>query len=203
MRESDNMQEGLLRPFNQPCYTKEGKQLGWFSRSMAVSVFIFCKDSDGRWNILASERGPGTPDFQGYWNCVCGYVEFDTTIADNCIKEVHEEVGVEISKESLIFIGFEDSPSANHQNVTFRYAVIYRDRITDDFSFSKEWNEEGEVGDIKWIPVDEVARYQWAFGHKDRILEIYNSHVNRFNALKRILVKPLKALFGMKLKKDV
>ena len=158
---------------NQPCYDKWGRFLGWFSRSMAVAVFIYCKDKNGVWHILASERGKGTPDFQGYWNCVCGYVERDTTIVDNCVKEVREELGINIKKSDLFFVGFEDSPKSNHQNVTFRYAVIYEDdKVIDDFTFSHEWNEKDEVGEIKWIPLNEIGKYKWAFNHKSRITEI-------------------------------
>lgn len=42
---------------NQECYDKNGKFLGWFSRSMAVAVFVFAKDKDGDWCVLGSERG--------------------------------------------------------------------------------------------------------------------------------------------------
>jgi 8-oxo-dGTP pyrophosphatase MutT (NUDIX family) len=157
---------------NQPCYDKWGRFLGWYSRSMAVAVFIYCKDKNGRWNVLASERGKGTPDFQGYWNCVCGYVEMNTTIPENCVKEVHEELGIDISEKELSFIGFEDSPSANHQNVTFRYSVIYEDKTCDDFSFTHKWNEKDEVGKIMFIPLGEINKYKWAFGHEKRIIDI-------------------------------
>ena len=158
---------------NQPCYDKYGRFLGWFSRSMAVAVFIFCKDKDGDWCVVGSERGKGVPDYQGYWNSVCGYVERNTTIVENCIKEVHEEVGLDIKVEDLLFIGLEDSPSANRQNVTFRYAVKFDDKVTSDFTFSHEWNEKDEVGKIQWIKVKDIDKYQWAFGHDKRIVEIY------------------------------
>lgn len=157
---------------NQPCYDKYGRFLGWFSRSMAVAVFIYCKDKNGIWHVLASERGKGTPDFQGYWNCVCGYVERDTTIAENCVKEVKEELGIDINKNDLTFIGFEDSPKANHQNVTFRYAVILNSKTIDNFSFSHKWNEKDEVGEIKWVALNDINKYQWAFRHEKRIIEI-------------------------------
>lgn len=158
---------------NQPCYDKYGRFLGWFSRSMAVAVFMYCRDKDGDWCVLASERGKGVPDFKGHWNCVCGYVERDTTIAENCIKEVHEEVGLDIKEGDLILMGFEDTPSANRQNVTFRYAVVYNDRVTDDFTFSHEWNEKDEVGEIKWIKIKDIGYYPWAFNHNKRIIEIF------------------------------
>lgn len=157
---------------NQPCYDKDGNLLGWFSRSVAVAGFIFCRNSDGVWCVLGSERGKGTPDFQGYWNCVCGYCEFDLTVAENLVKEVLEETGIKLSADQFTFIGYEDSPTANHQNITFRFGCKIDYAITDIFTFSHEYNEKDEVGDIKWIPLSEVLNYKWAFGHEERIFEV-------------------------------
>ena len=39
--------------------------IGWFSRSMATALFAFCKDADGDWCVLASERGREAADFRG------------------------------------------------------------------------------------------------------------------------------------------
>lgn len=157
---------------NQPCYDKWGRFLGWYSRSMAVAVFAYCKDKNGKWNVLASERGKGTPDFQGYWNCCCGYLDFNETTAMAAIRELKEETGVVSEADSLQFIGYEDSIFANHQNVTFRFCVIYENKTCDDFSFTHKWNEKDEVGKIMFIPLDEIDKYKWAFGHEKRIIEI-------------------------------
>ena len=139
--------------------------IGWFSRSVAVATFIFCKDENGEWCVLGSERGKGAADFQGYWNCVCGYVEFDTTITDNCIKEIHEELGINVEEKDLKLFGIEDSPTANRQNITFRYTIVCYDKVTSDFSFTHKWNEKDEVGEIKWIPLNDINNYKWAFNH--------------------------------------
>jgi len=157
---------------NQPCFDKFGKFLGWFSRSMAVAVFVYCRNKEGEWCVLASERGKGAADFNGYWNSCCGYLDFNETTKQCAIRELKEETGVEIGEKDLTFIGYEDSPNANHQNVTFRFAAILNDKVTDDFIFSHKLNEKNEVGEIKWITLDEVDKYQWAFGHRERISEI-------------------------------
>ena len=161
---------------NQPCYDKDGNFLGWFSRSVAVAGFIFCKDKNGVWHILGSERGKGTPDFQGYWNCVCGYCEFNIDLKENLIKECKEELGIDVDYSMIEFVGYEDSPTANKQNITLRFAVVYNDKTIDDFKFSHEFNEEDEVGDIRWIPLSEVEKYKWAFGHGERIMEIASKY---------------------------
>ena len=157
---------------NQPCFDKNGNFLGWFSRSMATSLFLFCRDKHGMVHVLASERGKGTPDFQGYWNCTCGYLDFNETTKQGALRELREETGVIIDEDQLRFIGYEDSPTANHQNVTFRFGAYIADKTIDDFVFSKKDNEKNEVGRIAWIPLNERDKYDWAFGHKARIVEI-------------------------------
>lgn len=156
---------------NQPCYDKWGRFLGWYSRSMAVAVFIYCKDKKGRWNVLASERGKGTPDFQGYWNCTCGYLSFNETLSAAGIRETFEETGVDFSGYKNEFVGLNDEVEANKQNVTAHFRFIIANKTIDDFSFSHKWNEKDEVGEIKWIPIDEVDKYQWAFKHQDLVMK--------------------------------
>ena len=158
---------------NQPCYDKYGRFLGWFSRSMAVALFTFCKNKEGEWCVLASERGEEAADFQGYWNSVCGYLDYNETTKEAAARECYEECGVKIDPSTLQYVGYEDSVSANHQNVTFRFCKFFEDKTTDDFVFSKEHNEGKEVGKIKWLKIDEIGNYKWAFGHERRIREIF------------------------------
>lgn len=155
---------------NQPCYDKYGRFIGWFSRSMASAIFVFCKDGNGDWCVLASERGIEAADYQGYWNCVCGYLDYNETTKEAAKRELKEECGVDIPIESIKFIGYEDNPiTSNRQNVTFRFTARIDDKITSDFTFSKDGNEGKEVGDIKWVPLNDISHYQWAFGH-DKII---------------------------------
>jgi len=173
---------GAMHPIfkgNQPCYDKYGRFIGWFSRSMAVALFTFCKNENGEWCVLASERGEEAADFQGYWNCTCGYLDFSETTKEAAVRECFEETGIKINPNEVEFFGYEDSPSANHQNVTFRFYTFIEDKTTNSFTFSKEKNEGKEVGSIKWMTIDEIDDYKWAFGHKDlikKIYEVWKSH---------------------------
>jgi len=149
--------------------------IGWYSRSVATCLFVFCKNEDGSWCVLASERGEEAADFQGYWNCPCGYLDFDETTAACARRECYEETGIDLDVNSLNFISFEDDPvTANRQNITFRFYTIIRDKKTSDFKFSKVNNEGKEVGKIAWIPVENIHQYKWAFNHEKRIDEIFN-----------------------------
>ncbi len=159
---------------NQPCFDKFGKFIGWFSRSMATAIFVFCRDKNGVLHVLASERGKGAADFQGYWNCPCGYLDFGETTKQCAIRELEEETGIGVSEDIVRFINYEDDPvTANHQNVTFRFGANITDNTIEDLSsFSKKHNEKNEVGKISWVPVKDIDKYQWAFNHKTRIIEI-------------------------------
>ena len=162
---------------NQPCYDKYGRFLGWYSRSVASSLFVFCKDKDGDWCVLGQERGKDALDYQGYWNCSCGYLDFNESTKECAMRELKEECGIELSDDEVSFIDFEDKPSANRQNVTFHYIAVIKDKTTKDFKFSKELNEGKEVGDIKWIKLTDVTNYKWAFGHCEKII-LYSEAIN-------------------------
>jgi len=168
--------------------------IGWYSRSIAASVFVFCKDENNNWCVLASERGEEAADFQGCWNCPCGYLDFDETVKECAARECLEETGISVPIELLSFVGYEDDPvKSNRQNVTFRFAVNLEGHITTDFNFSKEKNEGKEVGEIRWIKIQDICSYKWAFGHEKRINEIFNSYV-RYSNLRKIWNK-LKSFF--------
>lgn len=164
-----------IKLVNQPCYDKYGRFIGWFSRSMATAIFVFCKDKDGDWCVLASERGEEAADFRGFWNCTCGYLDYNETTKQCALRELYEETGVYLDEDQIEFVMYEDSPEANKQNVTFRFSAFIEDAVTDDFTFSKKHNEGKEVGEIKWIKMADVENYMWAFGHEKRIKEIFNS----------------------------
>ena len=165
---------------NQPCFDKNGKFLGWFSRSMATAIFVFARNKDGVLHVLASERGKGAADFQGCWNCPCGYLDFNETTKQCAIRELEEETGIGVSEEIVRFISYEDDPvAANHQNVTFRFGVNITDHTIEQLSgFSHKGNEKDEVGEIKWIMIDDIDKYEWAFGHDEIIKKFYKELVS-------------------------
>jgi len=182
---------------NQPCLSKIGlveglkkllgdnytpevqklideQTIGFYSRSMATSVFAFCKNEHGVMCVLGIKRGDGCPDYNGFWNAMSGYLEFNLTCRQNAVKESFEEASLSLNEDDLIFIDFHDDPkTSNRQNVTFHYAYVFPDDVKcEDVVVGKEHMEEREVADIKWIPLDEVTEYKWAFGHDEKIMSI-------------------------------
>ena len=145
-------------------------------RFCAVSGFIFAI-VNGKYSVLANKRGSGTPDYQGYWNCPCGYIDWDETLDDAMIREIHEETGLNLSIENLTQVYINSDPKENRQNITIRYIGIIDDMISY-CDFSKEYSEKDEIEDIKWISIDTIDEYKWAFDHNLIIRELYNKYID-------------------------
>ncbi len=146
-------------------------KLFWYSRSVAVTLFTFCKNEANQWCVLANLRGSGTPDFQNHWNVPCGYLDFNETGEEASKREVFEETNVNVPLDNISLLETDTSPKLNRQNVSLRYCATLDGLITD-YPLSKANMEKNEVDDIKWIPIDSIDNYKWAFGHLNDIKRI-------------------------------
>jgi 8-oxo-dGTP pyrophosphatase MutT (NUDIX family) len=144
----------------------------WYSRACAVSLFVFCKNKSDEWCVLANKRGKNTPDFKGFWNCICGYLDFHEDSIQAAQRECKEETNIFISSNNIEIYGVNSNPADNKQNVTIRHCAVITDRTTDAYQTSNKNSDKGEVDDIKWIPLSKVDEYEWAFNHRELIKEI-------------------------------
>lgn len=152
----------------------------WVSRSVAVIGFVFCQDENGDWYVLANQRGKGTPDYQGYWNVICGYLDYNECGEDAVSREIHEETGLNVDAEKFELCRVNTLPSSDdRQNVTLGYVTILDGTIDDHSDFSKKYMEKDEVADIKWVKISTLYLYEWAFGHFDLINMIYKNKIDK------------------------
>jgi len=139
-------------------------------RFVAVSGFIFAI-VDGKYSILANLRGEGTPDYQGCWNAVCGFLECFENSKEGIQREIFEECGFIINTDDLKVVHVETEPEeCNNGNVTIRHRA-FLGKIIPQY-VTKEGGEENEVDSVKWIPIDEIDNYKWAFNHR-KTIELY------------------------------
>lgn len=152
-------------------YTCKGKPKTVFSgRFCAVAGFIYAI-VNGKYSILANLRGPGTPDYQGCWNAVCGFLERYENSKEGIAREILEECGFQIDIDDLKVIHVETDPEeCNNGNVTIRHRA-FLGKIIPHY-VQREGGEENEVDNIKWIPLDEIDNYKWAFNHR-KTVELY------------------------------
>ena len=107
-------------------------------RYCAVSAFVFAV-VDGKYSVLANQRGEGTPDYQECWNCPCGFLEANEDSKHGASREIFEETLEGVSPNWLEVVYVETEP---------------------------------EVKNVKWIPVDNINLFDWAFHHEETILEL-------------------------------
>lgn len=170
-----------------PVKDDNGKDLViWQSRSVAISTIVLAKE-DYQWFLLANKRGKDTPDYQGCWNNVCGYLEGHESAQEGCTREVYEETGVLIRPEAFKLVNIESNPyMCSHGNVTLRFLALLPCKIPIgkvDINGSRG-GETNEVSDIKWIPIEDINKYQWAFNHKETIYQ-YLVELLRDNTLEQ------------------
>lgn len=154
----------LSKPIKNFKFKHHGKDF-WYSRACTVTLFVFTKNSDGEWCVLANKRGDKVPDFKGHWNIPCGYIDFDESGEEAAQRECYEETNVFIPLESIKFYSAYTNPSANKQNISLHYVSIFNEDLTNAFNLSDEHSEDGEVSEIQWIPISKINEYNWAFGH--------------------------------------
>ena len=158
---------------NATIYTCKGKPKTVFSgRFCAVSGFIYAI-VDGKYSVLVNLRGPGTPDYQGCWNAVCGFLERYENSKEGIAREMLEECGFQIDTDDLKVIHVETEPEeCNNGNVTIRHTAFLGKIIPHYVERDGLGGEENEVDSVKWIPLDEIDNYKWAFNHR-KIVELY------------------------------
>ena len=152
-----------------------GKVL-WSGRYCAVAAFVF-KVVNGEWSVLANLRGSGTPDYQGCWNAVCGFLEANETAQQGCAREIFEETGYIIKPEKFLQVYTQTDPeTSNNGNVTLRHiAIIFEDEVLD--RKNPKGGEVEEVDEVRWIPVCDIDSYKWAFHHEEVIPELFHDFV--------------------------
>jgi ADP-ribose pyrophosphatase YjhB (NUDIX family) len=166
---------------------QEGEHKGvtlWSGRYCAACGIVLCKAyvvnkygtaNEYRWFVLANKRGIGTPDFRGFWNLPCGFIERGESGEQAASREVYEETGVFIFPSDFEMIGVETDPNiSNNGNITLRYLTTFTRAELPTIKSGLEafGGETNEVAEAKWIRLSDIEEYNWAFHHKELIYKI-------------------------------
>ncbi len=171
---------------NQCAKLHDGREV-WLARDIAVATSALLVWQD-RPHILVNQRGTGLPNFVGYWNLPCGYLDYDETTQEAAIREVWEECGVNlhplIADAHALFFDqpwdVNSVPRGDRQNVTIHHGIVAS--VNELPPVSNVNNEPNETSDIRWLPLTEVNSLEFAFDHRPRISR-FVEHVHKQSGL--------------------
>lgn len=146
-------------------------------RSVGVVLISFCLN-DGIWYTLANKRGVRTSECKLKWNSPSGYLDWDETGEECAARETKEECGLDIPAEWIVEAEHSTSPKENRQNIIFRYYVLIPDFWMNK-SLSFKDSEEDEVREIRWIPINELDCYDFAWNQVETIKRIFNTYIDK------------------------
>lgn len=178
IEENIPMPDGSTVPYTNSIFDKRHKRVNgsvnidgrdrWISRSNNVHLFLYCKNENGEWCVLASQRGRS-----GKWNAVAGFLDYYESLANAAARECFEETGVKVDPKKLKCVdtkSFVNKMNAQSQDIITTFVGVLNG-VTKNYPTSMANAEEGEVSDVGWIPLSQIGNYNWALGHGKKALE--------------------------------
>ena len=101
--------------------------------------------------IFATERGYG--EFKGFWEFPGGKIEANETREQALVRELKEELAVEIKVENFLCTINYDYPSF-HLTMHCFYCSIVKGELTLLEHQSAKWLKVNELDSVKWLPAD-------------------------------------------------
>jgi ADP-ribose pyrophosphatase YjhB (NUDIX family) len=141
--------EDRVRPVCVACGT-----VTYLDPKLAVAVVV---ERDGR--LLFGRRGPGTRE-PGKWSFPAGFVERGERVEDAAVREVAEEVGLEVEVGPLLGLY-----SATGETVVL---AVYPATAVRGKAVARD-----DLIEVGWFPADALP--ELAFPHDERIVEAWRT----------------------------
>jgi 8-oxo-dGTP diphosphatase len=131
------------------------------SPEATVGAIITKKETDIKYILLVLR---GTEPYKNYWSLPGGHIDPFETVEHAVVREVKEEVGLDLNPEFLFY--FDEI--IQEQNI---HAVV---NVFTGKATGKIKLMPGEILDSKWVAVEAALRMELAFFHWDIIKKYMN-----------------------------
>ena len=95
------------------------------------------------------------------WCLPCGFMDFQEDFLHACIRELHEETGVDVKAHNIINADYRRPFALNGTAIQFMFELFERPVINLDIN---------ECITYAWVSTSMLKDYDFAFGH-DRLIE--------------------------------
>lgn len=120
--------------------------------------------------VLLMQRDINDKHFPGHWGIPGGGMEdVDTTIEEVAIREVQEEVGLNIIPEQIRF-------NNRYNDVIF---IVVTSQLANKKEFSEKLNVSSEVYNYEWAGLDDLDDKKFTPFTKERIVEVLEEISNQ------------------------
>lgn len=116
-----------------------------------VAAVIRAVNEKGEDVIFATQRGYG--DFKGGWEFPGGKIEAGETPQEALVREIKEELEVEIKVGDLIDTVEYDYPAFHLSMDCFGAEIVSGDMILKEHEASK-WLTKEKLNSVEWLPAD-------------------------------------------------
>lgn len=161
------------------CIKDEDGNEQWISRSVVVVPVVFTKSKDSNCVFTLIEQRGKAVSHTGEWCCPCGYIDWDESLEEACIREVREETGLTLKEKDIRFFKATTDKHSRNQSINLWYVCW----TNEDFDFDKIETKD-EVYCLMWLKVKDGDKIltenlssieKWAFkNHKQTIVDMLN-----------------------------
>ena len=120
-------------------------------KTVRVVAAVICDSLEKKTRFFATARGYG--EYKGWWEFPGGKIENGETPEQALIREIREELTIEISVGELIKTLEYDYPSF-HLSMDCFWAEVISGQIELKEAEAARWLCREELLDVKWLPAD-------------------------------------------------
>ena len=119
-------------------------------RNLIYKVIVVFVINDSK-QVLFQKRSANLRYMPNRWALCAGHVKASEGLEDAAIREVKEEMGLDVSKEKIHSFGeVEDNIGENDSHLTY-FFYIKTNKKENEFILQPE-----EVSEVKWFDIDEM-----------------------------------------------
>jgi len=120
-------------------------------KKIEVAAAVICDTIENKQRIFAAQRGYG--QFEGQWEFPGGKIEEGETPIKALVREIKEELDIEIRVESLI-----DTIEYDYPDFHLTMHCFFAAAVSDDFVLkehkSARWLTKETIESVEWLPAN-------------------------------------------------